>query len=399
MADATPAGTHPQGATTRDTELERAVRTLRATQEIAVALGGETDLERILELVVNRGRALVEARGLVILLVDGSELTAAASAGEVQGVSSEPFALEGTLFGEVLRRGRPERVADINARLRISPDRLGVPGASSAMLVPMLYRRQPVGLMVAFDHGSEDQFSSDNEQALQAFAASAAIAVAGAKTVASERLQATLAAAEEERRRWARELHDQTLQVLGGLRLQLTAARRKDELESWQAAGDEAIRQIESEILNLRAIITDLRPPALDHIGLAAAVAALAEHHESTDGLSVSCTLSPAEPVLGSELETTLYRLVQEALVNVVKHAHAQSAHVAIVADRDTVTVTVSDNGVGFDPAAASDGFGLGGVRERVALVNGKLTIDSGVRGTALTVTVPLAAATRGQAS
>jgi signal transduction histidine kinase len=210
-----------------------------------------------------------------------------------------------------------------------------------------------------------------------------------------------MAAAEDERRRWARELHDDTLQALGGLRLHLSSARRADDLQSWRRAGEEAIRQIENEILNLRAIITDLRPPALDQIGLAAAIGTLAEQHEAVSGLVIECALPAPQRSFGAELETTLYRLVQEALTNVAKHAQATRASVTVAAadanddtgDDTGVYITVTDDGVGFDPAAPAAGFGLAGIRERVGLVGGTLTIESNGKGTTLSIAVPRAAA------
>ena len=319
-----------QASTRRGQELQRALHSLQAGREIAAAVGGEMDLERILELVVKRGRALVKASSLVILLVDGEELVLAANAGEARRAHRQRVAMEGPISGEAL--GRAERVEDVRARLRISPERLGVPDARSALLVPMLYRGQPVGVLAAFDHGSDAAFGGEDEELLRAFAASAATA----QTVAAQRLRATMRAAKDERRRWARELHDQTLQTIGALRISLAAARRRGDLEVWQHAGGEAIGQIEPEIENLRAIIADLRPPMLDELGLATALRALCERQQATTGLRVSCELSPAEPSLEAELETTVYRLVQETLTNIVKHAHATSAQIEIHAPRRT---------------------------------------------------------------
>ena len=134
----------------------------------------------------------------------------------------------------------------------------------------MLYRGEGVGVLAAFDRGEEGSvFSEDDEQLMRTFAASAATAVALAQSVQSDRLRSSLAAADAERRRWARELHDETLQGLGGLRLLLSSARRGDDLARAHAAMGEAVEHIEREIANLRAIITELRPAALDELGCA----------------------------------------------------------------------------------------------------------------------------------
>jgi two-component system, NarL family, sensor histidine kinase DevS len=295
----------------------------------------------------------------------------------------------GSTSGEVLGRRQSERIPDVRARLRLAPQQLGVSDAVAGLIVPLMYRDSELGVLIAFDPRSGPTFGDDDEEALRAFAASAATAVATAQTVAAERLREALAAAEGERRRWARELHDQTLQSLGGLRLLLATARRQADLAGWERVGDQAITEIESEIANLRAIINDLRPQALDELGLTAALHALAEHLR-TGGLSIECDLSPAELVLGAELQTTVYRLVQEALTNVVKHARATTARVTVRASPAEITVRVEDDGVGFDTDQPTAGFGMAGMRERVGLARGIVSTDSSYSGTIVLATIPL---------
>jgi len=379
-----------ESARRRGAELERAARGLEAARAIALAIGGTTDLSRVLELIVKRGRALVNARSLLILLREGDELVVVASAGEAGHAHGQRIPLEGSTSGAVLRRHLPQRIADVRMRLRISPEHLGVKDANEGMIVPLIYRDGELGVLIAFDHGSDAGFDDDDEQALRAFAASAATAVATAQTVAADHLREALAAAEAERRRWARELHDQTLQSLGGLRMLLSAARRKADLESWKRAGDEAITEVEREIANLRAIINDLRPAALDDLGLAAALRALVEHR-SDETLRVECELSPPEPAVGAELETTVYRLVQEALTNVAKHAHAKHARVTINVADGELSVRIQDDGIGFDTSQHSGGYGVAGMHERVGLAHGRLRTESGNAGTTVLATIPLA--------
>ena len=124
----------------RRTELEQALRGLEATRDISIAVGGETGLDRVLELIVKRGRALVEARSVVIMLCDGPDLVVTASAGEATDVRGHRVPISASTSGEVLERRRPERIADVSARLRIAPAELGVPEAHTALLVPMIAR-------------------------------------------------------------------------------------------------------------------------------------------------------------------------------------------------------------------------------------------------------------------
>ncbi len=204
----------------------------------------------------------------------------------------------------------------------------------------MLYRGEGVGVLAAFDRGEEGSvFSEEDEQLMRTFAASAATAVALAQSVQSDRLRSSLAAADAERRRWARELHDETLQGLGGLRLLLSSARRGDDLPRAHAAMGEAVEHIEREIANLRAIITELRPAALDELGLRTAIEALLDRHREQHAVEIDDELelpgpSKEETRFSEDLETTVYRLVQEALTNVAKHADATRVRVAVsVAD------------------------------------------------------------------
>ncbi len=145
-------------------------------------------------------------------------------------------------------------------------------------------------MLAAFDRGARrGLFSAEDEATLWAFAASGATAVALAQTVAHERLRHSLDAAEAERRRWARELHDETLQGLGGLRVLLSSALRSAEGETSRELLREGVGQVEREIENLRAIITDLRPAALDELGLAPAIASLVERLSAVEGLEIDC--------------------------------------------------------------------------------------------------------------
>jgi len=204
-----------------------------------------------------------------------------------------------------------------------------------------------------------------------------------------------LAAEEAQRRRWARELHDETLQALGGLRVLLAAARRTGDPAALRRAADLAITQIEQEITNLRAIITELRPAALDELGLEPALEALFDRQRSLNDLNISAKLRLREgrggaDGLGAELPVIIYRVLQEALANVAKHAQASAIRVSVRTEERSVIAEVSDDGCGFAADSLSGGFGLTGMRERILIAGGTLAIDSSELGTTLTATLPL---------
>ncbi len=378
----------------RDT-LEHAVRALDTTVAIAQALGGETNLTRILELIVTRARALVGARTLVIMLEDGDELVVAAGAGELpDGVHDQRMPIEGTVAGQVLRSQRSERVSDARSVLHHSQGLLGLE-ADSALLVPLAFRGRSVGVLVAFDHlGDEADFDREDERLLGAFAASAATAVATGKTVEEQRLRQSIEASEQERRRWARELHDETLQSLAGLRVGLSAARRGSEPEV-RAAVEQAIENLAEEITNLRSLIVELRPAALDEYGAAAAIETLAERTAAQQGLTVEARVDMAwergeEPTRHTaELESTVYRLVQESLTNAVRHSGATRVQIEVTERDGFLDLAVTDDGRGFDLYEDSPGFGLTGMRERVKLAAGELEIATGPAGTTVHARLP----------
>jgi signal transduction histidine kinase len=384
----------------RREEAEKAVRGLEATRDVVVAIGGEIALEHVLELIVKRGRVLVGARSVVIMLRDGEELVVQASAGHAHEARGVRLPIADSTSGHVLEYLRPERITDVAARLRIDPSEFGVPDARTALLVPMVYRGRAMGVLAAFDRdGNGDVFSEDDEQMLRTFAASAATAVTLAQSVQADRLRSSLAAADAERRRWARELHDETLQSLGGLRVLLSSALRRDDPQRAQEAMRTAVVQIEQEIDNLRAIITELRPAALDELGLRSAIEGLLDRHREQSGFHLDSELvlpdlSAGEERLAEDLETAVYRLVQEALTNVAKHAHANRVRVAVSVSDGQLSIEVQDDGAGLSAESASQGlglagFGLAGMQERVSLAGGTLSVDSNERGTLVTARLP----------
>jgi signal transduction histidine kinase len=379
----------------RRDQLERAVRSLEAARDITDAIRGASDLERILELIVKRGRALVDARTVVIMLREGEELVVAASAGHARDARGHRIPVSRSTSGQVLEHGRPERIVDVEARLTIGPRELGVPGARTALIAPVIHRGNGLGVLAAFDRGPErEPFTEEDERLLRGFAASAANAVALNRSVEADRLRSTIAAAEAERKRWARELHDQTLQSLGGLRVSLASIVGRGD----GAAKDERIRQaiedIELEIGNLRGIISDLRPSLLDDLGLVPAIEAMLDRRRQS-GMDIASELTLGDPTSGAvaldpDLETTVYRVVQEALTNVAKHARADSARVSVARESGGLLIEVRDFGIGFEPDAPTAGFGLAGMRERVYLAGGTVEIEAAEPGTLLRVRLPV---------
>jgi two-component system, NarL family, sensor histidine kinase UhpB len=207
-----------------------------------------------------------------------------------------------------------------------------------------------------------------------------------------------LKAQEEERKRIAQELHDGTAQTLAALRVRLRIARSLDQ----EPARTQLLERISAELgeatEELRRIAQGLRPPALDMLGLAPAIESCARGVAETAGLSVDAELQPIEGMLSPDAELALYRIVQEALSNVARHAAAGSVRLRLTHSGRSVVALVEDDGRGFAAATemANGGLGLYGMQERAAYVGGTVDIDSEPgRGTRVRATIPVMEAAR----
>ncbi|MBI4202394.1 MAG: HAMP domain-containing protein [Chloroflexi bacterium] len=209
-----------------------------------------------------------------------------------------------------------------------------------------------------------------------------------------------LTAQEEERRRVALELHDETAQALTALSVTLDSLlRAKNTLGEDTIVLQEA-RQIAGDMMEgLRRLIRALRPVALQEMRLAAALGSYAEDYLGRLRVTAHATVEGTEARMADEVELTLYRIGQEALNNVARHAKATNVWIALVYDSTFVRLKVRDDGVGFSPQKAAEpggqatGLGLAGMRERAGLVGGRLTIDSAPgKGTLVQVEVPIPA-------
>jgi signal transduction histidine kinase len=382
----------------RREELERLVSTFDASSEIAHALAGGTDLDRILELVVKRGRALTDARSMLVLLEQGDELVVAALAGELDdSLVGHTIPIAETVAGQVLRSGAAERLADVPGRLRFALAEQT--NAQSGLFVPLRVRGRSLGVLAAFDRLRDGpRFSAWDEQVLSGFAASAASAVASARDTAAQMLRRSIESAEQERGRWARELHDETLQELAALKMVLGPVRRANSDAARGELLDAAAQRIDLAIQALRRIIADLRPAVLDDLGLAPALETLVERVRASAPaelrINLVCELDWDRGRLRPQLEDVIYRVAQEALSNAIRHSGAARVDVSVRESDRGIVIVVSDDGAGFLIDGETSGFGLAGMRERVAFADGELEIETTPGGgTLVRVTLPAARA------
>jgi signal transduction histidine kinase len=377
----------------REEQVERALRRAETSVDIARTVGGETDVARVLDLIVKRARALVDARALLVLLRRGDHLFVAAFAGAIEkDIDDLTIPIEDSVFGAAMEDQVSQRL-DRNSppsegRLR---EKLG---AETALVVPLIFRGHAVGTLVALDREADGiAFGQEDLRLLQSFASSAATAVATAQTVESERLQQQVESAEKERERWARELHDDALQGLAAIRITLATAlqgKGEERAERIEWAAEDTVARLEDQINELNRLINDLRPAPLERLGLTGALEALAEETSARAGVEVETAIELGEGPDGDQ-ERLIYRLVQEALTNVVKHAGASHVSIAAREGDGAIRISVRDDGAGFDSDATTGGRGLTGMRERIELLGGEIEVSSEPgKGTEIAARVPL---------
>jgi signal transduction histidine kinase len=204
---------------------------------------------------------------------------------------------------------------------------------------------------------------------------------------ADARVQCMLDALERERADWAGELHDRVLQGLAAVTIGLSPTLRATEDPGVRETVRAALDEVRGEIDTLRRMIDELHPAELDALGLEAALRALARRTADAAGIHVDVDLELDHT--GGMEALTVFRIVQEALANVSRHAQAASASVLVHIDDASVHVTVRDDGRGFAVGAVPPGFGLVMMRERVAVAHGELQIRSDAGGTTVTAELP----------
>jgi signal transduction histidine kinase len=268
-------------------------------------------------------------------------------------------------------------------------------GARTSLYVPLIVNDAAMGVIAAHDkEGADPRFTDDDVRIAEIFAGRAAVAVELSQRVASDALRRVVAAQELERTRLARELHDETGQALTSILLSLrTVEEAGGDEQELHAAVAEVRELVRSTLQDVRQLAVELRPKVLDDFGLVAALERLTETFGEQTGMSVQFQqLLPTSDRLPPEVETALYRIVQESLTNIVKHARATNVSVVLARKSDSVSVVVEDDGVGFEPHLVRDGgIGLVGMQERVALLGGRLAIESRPgAGTTFVAEVPL---------
>ena len=369
---------------------------LESLTEIGNALAGETELQPLLQLIGERLAPLIDAELVVIAIpVGADELRIEAAAGPAaKELVGAMLARDTSKSGRVLERRRSERVDSTLEDVEIDQELARRVGLRSGLFVPMIVADRPIGVIAAHNKlGPDPRFTDEDLRLTETFGARAAVAVDLADRVARDALRRVVAGQELERRRLARELHDETGQALTSILLGLKHVEEAGSPESARAAAAELREQIVDTLQNVRRLAVELRPSALDDFGLAPALERLAEAFGEQSGIAVDIQTNLDSRRLTPEVETALYRIVQEALTNVAKHAEATRVSIVVTRRESSVTAVIEDDGQGFGAGGGTgEGLGLVGMKERVGLLGGRLALESTEgAGTTVVAEVPVA--------
>lgn len=377
-------------------------RQLESLHEVVRSLVEETELDTLLELVCRRLRELIGARlALIALPAHDGDLRIAAADGvdeAADGLLGDRLAREGSKSGRVLDRRQSARVDSVFDDPEVDQGEARRMGVHTGLYVPLVARGRAIGIVAVHDKlGQDARFADDDLRLAEIFAARAAVAVDLSERVARDTVRRVVDAQELERRRLARELHDETGQALTSILLGLKAIRAADTPEGSERAEADVRELVVQALQDVRSLAVELRPSALDDFGLEPALDRLSATFSERSGIAASVQSSLGTERLPAELETVLYRVAQEALTNIVKHAGAQQVSLLLTRGDGGVGLVVEDDGRGFRAEdVRANALGLVGMRERLALLDGTLSIESRPGGgTTLVAHVPLPATPR----
>jgi PAS domain S-box-containing protein len=385
---------------TLEERVEERTRELASLLEVSHRLTSTLNLDVLLDLILEELKLLIDYHGCALYTVEGDKLVARAHRGELpfEDLSMLTFSVYNPLDRLVLERQQAVILEDtwedsLESRAFHASnkdlDKSLYEHIRSWMAVPLMMKDQVIG-EIAFEHTLPNFFTPQHAGFALAVANQAAVMIENARLYTQAQEAATL----EERSRLARELHDSVTQSLYSVTLYAEAAARLlDNGDHYGAAGHlRELRDTAQEALReMRLLIFELRPLALEKSGLADALHGRMEAVEARSGIKTHLRVEGEEKIAFTE-KVALYQIAQETLNNVLKHAHAANLWVSLQFNEEYTCLEVADDGLGFDLSLASEsgGMGLPGIRERVQGLAGNLDIKSAPgKGTRVYITIP----------
>lgn len=383
-----------------ESEVERRYREVLALSRISAALSGLSNLDAILTVALDNLLAVMNGSiGGILLLDDRTKtLTYRAHHGFSRSFADGVrLRLGEGIIGRAARSGKAILLEDISTDSRAAlPALVNAEGLKAFVAVPLRAKDAVLGVITVASHEAR-RFTPNDVHLLHSIADQVSVAIEQAGL--NERLRRArdrlrrlarlnLVTEEEERRRIARELHDETSQTLSGLALQLQAlidrAEVSHEVDAEFVGGLQKVQSLTLQVhKEISRLIGDLRPALLDTLGLVPAARQHAESRLALVGIPVSVDVRGQVRRLPANVEVTLFRWVQGAVGNIVKHSQAKRAEIIFEFKEDDLTVSIRDDGVGFDVSKITDieengrGRGLFSMRERIGSLNGTGGVES----------------------
>jgi signal transduction histidine kinase len=371
-------------------ETRRRLKESEGLQRVAQGFLQKIGLPEILEIVCAEAKNLTGARGsAVLLLQDDGCLRVTHHIGKPD-LTFECVPMQGTFAGRVIHTDEPVLInLDENSDDDPAQGEFRIPGLTALLNVPLKTDTQVIGALDVMN--KPGGFNQDDVRIINLFAYQAAINIERARLQQRAEELAVL----EERQRLARELHDSVTQALYSVNLHADAARLALANKQTDAATENLknLRGVIREAMfDMRLLIYELHPLALEREGLVAALRARVSAVEERAGLPAQISVE-GERRLPLKIEEEIYRIAQEGLNNIVKHAQSQQVRINLRYDEKAVMLELQDDGIGFEPDAAkrNGGIGLRGMEERVRQMGGQLEIESALgQGTRLWVRIPV---------
>ena len=367
-------------------QVESRTQTLAALLEVSRSVASTLELAPVLRLILDHLESLVGYTGASVLSLDKGQVTVLDYRGPTprRQVVREAYAPEQrAIFAQIAEMRAAVILDDVHSDSPLAGairERFGerihtlYPYLRSWMAIPLVVKDTVIGL-ISLQSSQPGFYTERSARIATAIAALAAIALENARLYEQAQDRSAL----DERQRLARELHDAVSQALYGIALGARTARALLDRDPAQATEplDYVLTLSDTAMEEMRALILELRPESLEREGLASALRKLAEATEHRNRLPVRARIG-GEPAIALEAKQAFYRIAQEALHNAVKHAQASALDLTLATAPESVTLTVVDNGAGFDPSADFPGhLGLRSMRERMARLGGDLTITS----------------------
>jgi signal transduction histidine kinase/HAMP domain-containing protein len=392
-----------------DWRVQERTRELAALNAVAMVVAQPLHLDELLEQALAQVLRVTGVQAGAIFLLDAETRTLTLQArrgvSEQAAQSMMTLHLDDSACGGVIEKGHPVVVPDLGYYRSSAGRELWSAGLQGLVHVPLISRRVAMGTLCVATAQPHDYLTEELDL-LMAMGSQIAVGIENARLydelarreqLRGELLDQAIAAQEDERKRIARDLHDDTSQSLSALIYALEATEASCPGAPVRGALA-TMRQRVTQILDgIHKLIFDLRPSMLDHLGLFVALRWYAETHLQPLGVRVHLEERGAPRRLSSKVETALFRVVQEAINNIAKHSGARNVHLNFDCSNGVVAIEIADDGIGFDlseVARATDrrrGLGLVGMQERVGLLGGKISLvsDPG-QGTQILIRVPV---------